>query len=85
MEAKTNTEIYLIRCDKFDQKTDTNIVDGSVITFPEKMNLATNDYTITNTDKEVIIEPTASWSTTDMSYTFGLNFLLSALPTAGLD
>mgnify|MGYP001810101348 CR=1 FL=1 len=49
------------------------------------MNLATNDFTITNTDKEVIIEAAAVWPVTDRSYTFGLNFKLSALPTAGLD
>ena len=49
------------------------------------MNLATNDYTITNTNKEVNIDPTAVWPVTDKSYTFGLNFKLSALPTAGLD
>ena len=85
MEAKTNTLIYLVRCDRFLQKPDINLADGSTITFPVNMNLATNDYTITNTNKEVVIEAAAVWPTTDKSYTFGLNFLLSALPTAGLD
>ena len=85
MEAKTNTLIYLVRCDRFLQDTDINIADGSTITFPVDMNLATNDYTVTNTNKEVIIEAAAVWPTADKSYTFGLNFLLSALPTAGLD
>lgn len=85
MEAKTNTQIYLIRCDRFLQNTDINIVDGSTITFTEDMNQPTNDYSITNTDKEVIIEAAAVWPTADKSYTFGLNFKLTALPTAGLD
>lgn len=85
MEAKSNTLIYLVRCDRFSQDTDINIADGSTITFPSDMNLATNDFTITNTDKEVIIEAAAVWPVTDRSYTFGLNFKLSALPTAGLD
>jgi len=74
LEGKTNTNIYIYRFDKIDEDKVTNQASSGQITLQQNMQFT---YYVMDSVNPVVQLPTAKWTTSTNSYSFGAYILLT--------